>query len=74
VNARVTSDTRPHPVSGTWTPVRQSEPVTRRYRPDTAALDELVEALYQLLMDSPADGPGRLSAPPQPTCFPATHE
>jgi hypothetical protein len=45
--------------------VRQSplEPVTRRYRPASAALDELVDALYQLLMTVPADASGTTSPP-----------
>jgi hypothetical protein len=30
--------------------------IQRRYQPDAAAFDELVEALYQLLMDG-RDGP-----------------
>jgi hypothetical protein len=42
---------------------RRLEPVTRRYRPASAALDELVDALYQLLMDAPGDLPVTASAP-----------
>ena len=34
-------------------PARPGARHTLRYSPDTAALDELVEALYRLLMDSP---------------------
>jgi hypothetical protein len=44
---------------------RHQEPVRRHYRPDTAAIDELVEALYQLLMDVPAN----TSALAESTCF-----
>jgi len=33
---------------------RHPQRVTRRYWPDSAAIDDLVEALYQLLTDVPA--------------------
>ena len=33
------------------------EPVIRCYRPEPAALDQLVDALYRLLMDVPDDQP-----------------
>jgi hypothetical protein len=49
---------------------RRLEPVRRQYRPGSAALAELVEALYRLLMDTP---PGE-SAPDRSTCFPAARE
>lgn len=41
---------------------RRVEPVIRRYRPEPAALDQLVEALYLLLMDVPDDSPGTAAA------------
>jgi hypothetical protein len=53
---------------------RRLEPVTRCYRPGSAALDELVEVLYRLLMDAPADPPATASAPAGSTCFPAAHK
>jgi hypothetical protein len=49
---------------------RHLEPVTRRYKPEAVVLDELVEALYQLLIDAPANE----SAPGGSTCFPAAHK
>jgi hypothetical protein len=42
---------------------RHPESVTRRYRPESAAMDELVDALYQLLMDAPVDASGTTSPP-----------
>jgi hypothetical protein len=45
----------------------QVAPVTRRYQPAPAALEELIEVLYRLLMDVPVTEPA--SAPPEPTCF-----
>jgi len=44
-------------------PERRLEPVTRRYRPESAAFDELVEVLHQLLMDAPVDASGTTSPP-----------
>ncbi len=29
--------------------------INRRYQPDAAALDELVEALYRLILETPED-------------------
>ena len=46
---------------------RRLEPVTRRYRPQSAPLDDLVEVLYRLLMDVPTNE----SAAGESTCFPA---
>ena len=56
--------------TGVSVPPRSPEPVTRRYRPESAALDELVEVLYRLLVDVPANE----SAASESTCFPVTHE
>ncbi len=58
--------------SATGAPVPPSplEPVTRRYRPHPAALDDLVEVLYRLLMEVPANE----SAPAESTCFPVAHK
>lgn len=50
------------------------EPITRRYRPESAALDQLVEALYQLLMDVPGDPPATAPAPAELACLSAPHE
>ena len=44
----------------------QTVPVTRRYQPEPAALDELVDVLYRLLVDVPASAP---PTPPESTCF-----
>ena len=35
----------------------------RHYRPEPAAPDELVDALYQLLIDAPDDQPATATAP-----------
>ena len=51
-------------------PQRRQEPVTRRYTPESVALDELVEVLYRLLMEAPASEP----TPGESTCFPVTHK
>jgi hypothetical protein len=49
----------------------------RIYQPDAAISDELVEVLYQLLMDG-SDGlktpDSATSAPPAPTCFQNSNE
>ena len=37
---------------------RDPESFTQLYRPDAAAVDELVEALYRLLLDVPATDAG----------------
>lgn len=63
MSSRIGPDARPHPVAAASAPERRLEPVTRRYRPESAALDELVDALYQLLMDEPVDAPGTTSLP-----------
>ena len=47
----------------------QLAPVTRRYQPAPAALEGLIEVLYQLLVDVPITEPATVSAPPKPTCF-----
>ena len=44
----------------------QFAPFTRRYQPEPAALEELVELLHKLLTEMPVDEP---SASPEPTCF-----
>src|SRR5579864_9460241 len=48
-------------------------PVNRRYRPGPAALDELIDVLYQLLVDAPvhvSETPDSAApAAPEPTCF-----
>ncbi len=55
-------------------PKARLEPVTRRYRPESAALDELVDVLYQLLVEAPADPPAVGSAAAELPCFPAAHK
>ena len=55
-------------------PERALEPVTRRYRPDAAALDELVEALYQLLVNAPGDPQTTTPTPVDSACLSAPHE
>ena len=46
--------------------------ITRRYQPEHAAEEELVDVLYQLLLDAPADRPEPAdhspSALPESTC------
>ncbi len=74
MNVPIGQDVQAHPVSGTSAPERRLEPVTRRYRPDATALDELVEALYQLLMDAPGDPANAKSAPVDSACLSAPHE
>jgi hypothetical protein len=45
----------PNPSIGTSVPARRLEPVTRHYRPQSAALDELVEVLLKLLVGAPTN-------------------
>jgi hypothetical protein len=47
---------------------RRLGPVIRRYRSESAVLDELVEVLYRLLTDAPAEPPAELA------CLSAPHE
>jgi hypothetical protein len=47
----------------------QVAPVTRRYQPQPAALEELVDVLYRLLVDVPVSEPAAVPAPSKPTCF-----
>jgi hypothetical protein len=47
----------------------QPAPVTRRYQPQPAALEELIEVLYRLLVDVPITEPAPASTSPEPTCF-----
>jgi hypothetical protein len=63
VSARIGPHARPNAVAATSAPARRLEPVTRRYRPESAVFDELVDALYQLLMDAPGDQPATAPAP-----------
>lgn len=49
---------------------RGREPVTRRYLPDAAVLEDLVDALFRLIMEPPAAE----SATPKSTCIPRTQE
>jgi hypothetical protein len=53
---------------------RRLESVTRRYRPGAAALDELVEVLYRLLMDAPAIELVTAPTLPESTCFSVVQE
>jgi hypothetical protein len=64
----------PKPDTGPSLPPRRPEPVTRRYRPESAALDDLVEVLYRLLVEVPAGDSGMASAPAESTCFPVAHK
>jgi hypothetical protein len=47
----------------------QLSPVTRRYQPQPAALEELIDVLYTLLLDVPVNEPAAAPAPSKPTCF-----
>jgi hypothetical protein len=49
---------------------RRFEPVSRRYRPESVATDELVNVLYWLLVDVPA---GEFASAGS-SCFPCHHE
>jgi hypothetical protein len=62
LSAQIRVKSRPSPSDTTLARQRRLEAVTRRYRPGSAALDELVEVLYRLLVDVPANG----STTPQP--------
>lgn len=64
----------PNQESGGSVPPPRHEPVTRRYRPQPAALDELVEVLYRLLIDVPAPVPCPASVAAESTCFPVAHK
>lgn len=44
--------------------------VVRRYQPEAAALDDLIEALYRLIMDVPTAE----TAAPESPCFSSRHE
>ena len=62
----------PNAGCGQASPLRshdQLEPVTRRYRPDPAALEELVDVLYRLLVNVPVTEPAAAPALPEPACF-----
>ena len=48
--------------------------VQRRFQPDDAACEELVDALYTLLTDPPNAEPAAVSEPVEPTCFPSAPE
>ena len=52
--------------------------ITRVYRPGTGALDDLVEVLYRLLVETPEERPepaaARESAPWELPCLPARRE
>jgi len=64
----------PNSVAAPTAPQRGPEPVTRRYSPDTAALDELVEVLHRLLMDALGDSTETESAPVDSACLSSPHE
>jgi hypothetical protein len=70
VSFRPGGDSRPIPVAATPSPEHRREPVTRRYRPESVAIDELVEVLYLLLTDVPATE----SAHGGSTCFPVAYK
>jgi hypothetical protein len=44
-------------------------PVARQYQPELTALEELVDVLYELLVDAPVTESVTVTALPQPTCF-----
>lgn len=48
--------------------------VQRQFVPNDASLDELVDALYRLLVDAPSGDPAAASDPPEQTCFHGAHE
>jgi hypothetical protein len=64
----------PNPDTGMSVPPRRPEPVTRRYRAQSTATDELVEVLYRLLMDIPATDSMTAPAPAESTCIPSAHK
>lgn len=55
-------------------PPDQLAPVTRRYQPEPAALEELVDVLYRLLMDVPVDEPVTTPVASEWTCFSIARE
>jgi len=69
----MSSRVSPQP-AGITTPLsaqeRGHEPVVRRYQPDAAVLEDLVEALYRLIMEPPVTE----SAAPESTCVPSAQE
>jgi hypothetical protein len=69
-----TRDDAPNSAAAPTVPQSRPEPVTRRYRPDTAALDELVQVLYRLLMEAPAEPQGVGTATAELACLSARHE
>ena len=64
----------PNSAAAPTAPRRRPEPVTRRYRAESAALDQLVDVLYRLLIDAPADASGTPSAPVDLACLSAPHK
>jgi hypothetical protein len=50
----------------------QLVPVTRRYQPEASAVEELIDLLYRLLVDVPANEPAL--APVELTCLSAPPE
>jgi hypothetical protein len=48
--------------------------IGRLYQPQTAALDDLVDVLHELLTDSQESPNARSSAGPESTCFPSAPE
>jgi hypothetical protein len=49
-------------------------PVIRRYLPESASVEELVEVLYRLLVDVPANESAIGPAPAGSSCFPSAAE
>ncbi len=52
----------------------RQEPIIRVYKPEFAAVDELVEALHRLLMDAATETPAIVPAQPDSGCFRFTPE
>jgi hypothetical protein len=50
------------------------EPVARRYRPESTALENLVEVLSRLLLEVPANDCGQTTTSLKSTCFSKAHE
>lgn len=67
-------DSSPRPVTVDTVPEHRPEPVLRRYRPESAPIEELVEVLYRLLMDVRESNPTSGSVSAESTCFQKARE
>lgn len=71
---QIDEESAPGPCAGSLAKQHRPEPITRRYRPEPAALDALVEVLYQLVVDATAGDSALASAVSESTCFSRAHE